>query len=164
MTAGELFGKLHYYSALTALILGTWVLFKAKGSRLHRKVGLAYVIAMTVMLTSSFLTYRLYGYFGLFHWLSVISTLTLMAGMWPLWAPKPISNARLIHLQFMYWSVIGLYMGLAAELFTRIPDTPFIVMVVVSSGLVYLAGIIGMLLHYRTWYDRFADKNHRQST
>jgi len=152
------FGSLHYYSALVALITGSWVLYKPKGTRLHRQVGLAYVVAMTVMLISSFLTYRLYGHFGLFHWLSVIASLTLVAGMYPLWSTRPIRNARLKHLQFMYWSVIGLYMGLAAEVFTRIPDTPFLTMVIISSGVVYTLGIVGMLLHYRTWYHRYVDK------
>ena len=62
----------------------------------------------------------------------------------------------------MYWSVIGLYMGLVAEVFTRIPDTPFLTMVAVSSGVVYVVGILGMFLRYRTWYHRHVDKQPGQ--
>jgi uncharacterized membrane protein len=162
MTLDAWFGSLHYYSALVALLTGSWVLSKPKGTPLHRQVGLAYVLSMGVMLISAFLTYRLFGHFGMFHWLSVIASLTLFAGMYPLWSARSIRNARLKHLQFMYWSVIGLYMGLAAEVFTRIPDTPFLSMVVTSSGVVYALGILGMILRYRTWYHRYVDKQHDQ--
>ncbi len=151
----QLFGHLHFFFALLALLFGTWVLWLPKGSKQHRILGYFYVSSMTLMLITSFLTYRLYGQFGLFHWLAVISSMTLIAGMLPLWLKKPQLTYRLLHLQFMYWSVIGLYMGLAAELFTRVPDTSFILTVIAASSAVYLLGILGMMLFIKNWYKRF---------
>ena len=151
----QLFGHIHLISAIGALIFGSWVLMKPKGTNPHRRWGYAFVASMTVMLLSSFLTYQLYGHFGLFHYMSVLSSLTLLAGMLPIWLKRPRLTYRFMHLQFMYWSVIGLYMALAAELFTRVPDTPFLTMVIISSTAVYIAGIIGMVKHYPTWQQRY---------
>ncbi len=150
----QLFGNIHLISAICALLFGTWVLAKPKGTSGHRIGGYAYVISMVVMLLTSFLTYRLYGHFGLFHYLSVAASLTLMGGMLPMWLKKPIKSFRFWHFQFMYWSVIGLYMGLAAELLTRIPETPFLSMVILASTSVYILGIIGMMKFYKPWQQR----------
>ncbi len=150
----QFFGNIHLISAISALIFGTCVLAKRKGNRLHRILGYAYVCSMVVMLGTSFLTYRLYGHFGLFHYMSVAATLTLMGGMIPLWIKKPVNKYRFWHFQFMYWSVIGLYMALAAEVFTRIPNSPFLSMVIIASTGVYILGIIGMAKYYKPWKQR----------
>ncbi|MGJ8664452.1 MAG: hypothetical protein ACSHWU_12425 [Marinicella sp.] len=154
-----LFGQLHFIFSVLALLFGSWVLYLPKGSKKHRIMGYFYVVFMSLLLITAFLTYRLYGRFGLFHWMAIASALTLIAGMVPIWRKKPELTYRLIHLQCMYWSVIGLYMALAAEIFTRIPNSPFLTMVIGASLAVYFLGILGMLFNYKKWYKRFDRRN-----
>ncbi|XLS28004.1 DUF2306 domain-containing protein [Flavobacteriaceae bacterium M23B6Z8] len=115
-------GIIHLAAAVMALVTGTVVLFIKKGDKAHKRWGYTYVISMTVMLITSFMIYRLFNGFGLFHIFSVISTITLLGGMIPLafkW-----KNAVAFHLSFMYWSVMGLYAAFVAEIFTRVPAAP----------------------------------------
>lgn len=115
-------GLVHLASAVIALVTGTVVLFIRKGNKTHKIWGYAYVVSMAIMLITSFMIYRLFNGFGLFHVFSIISTLTLLGGMLPLafkW-----KNAVAFHLSFMYWSVMGLYAAFIAEIFTRVPSAP----------------------------------------
>ncbi len=148
-------GELHFWFAVIALISGTWVLATKKGTKKHRKIGMVYVVSMGMQLLTSFLTYELFGRFGMFHWMSLLATITLLCGILPLWFKKPRYTYRYWHLNFMYWSVISLYMALAAESFTRLPNTPFLSGVLYSSLLVYLLGVWFFLRHVKTWKNRF---------
>ncbi|WP_394750971.1 DUF2306 domain-containing protein [Spongiimicrobium salis] len=113
-------GIVHLIASIIALLTGTLVLVMTKGSPIHRKVGYLYVFSMSILLGSSFMIYRLHGTFGILHLFSVISSLTLLAGMIPMVLRKP-KNYFSYHVSFMYWSVIGLYCAFCAEVFTRIP-------------------------------------------
>jgi len=113
-------GIIHFLAAILALITGTIVLIKLKGTKRHKMIGYAYSINMVVLLITSFMMYNLNGNFNIFHCFAVISSLSLLGGMLPMllkWPEKYLS----FHFSFMYWSVIGLYCALAAEVLTRIP-------------------------------------------
>ncbi|MFK7812406.1 MAG: DUF2306 domain-containing protein [Maribacter sp.] len=140
-------GVIHLIASIIALIAGSLVLKNRKGTKIHKKTGYMYTIAMTIVLTTSFMIYRLHGAFGILHWFAVISSITLLAGMLPMFFKKP-SNYMNLHSSFMYWSVIGLYCAFFAEVLTRIPfllevedniTVVFYVMVGVATGVV--AGI-----------------------
>ena len=114
-------GIVHFVAAILALITGTMVLVKLKGTKRHKILGYAYSINMLLLLITSFMMYNLNGNFNIFHWFAVISSLSLLGGMLPMllkWPGKYLS----FHFSFMYWSVIGLYCALAAEVLTRIPN------------------------------------------
>lgn len=113
-------GFIHLVSAVVAMFFGAWVLFVNKGDFKHKQLGYLYLAAMGVLLTTSFMIYKLNGTFGAFHWMALVSTLTLLAGMGPLLREKTELTIAL-HLRFMYWSVIGLYAAFFAELFFRLP-------------------------------------------
>lgn len=113
-------GIIHFVASLTALITGTMVLANTKGTRRHKQIGYGYVLSMTVVLGTSFMLYKLHGSFGVLHWFAVISSLTLLGGMIPMFLKRP-KNYLGLHFAFMYWSVIGLYCAFAAEILTRIP-------------------------------------------
>ena len=113
-------GLVHFISSLLALLFGTLVLAKTKGTIMHKRLGYAYSVAMFLVLTTSFMIYRLHGSFGILHWFAVVSSLTLLLGMVPMFIKKPQQYLQL-HLSFMYWSVIGLYCAFFAEVLTRIP-------------------------------------------
>jgi len=121
-------GLLHLIFSILALILGTIVLSSLKGTNKHKKIGYLYCFSMLGVNITAFMIYRLYNKFGIFHWMAIISLLTLIAGMLPMLIKKPKSYITL-HYNFMYWSVIGLYCAFAAETLVRIPD------IVIDSGI-----------------------------
>lgn len=121
-------GLVHLLFSIIALILGTIMLLGQKGSNTHKKTGYIYCIAMLGVNITAFMLYRLYGKFGMFHWMAVVNLLTLFAGMLPMILKKPKGYVSL-HFNFMYWSVLGLYGAFVAETLVRIPD------VVVESGI-----------------------------
>lgn len=120
-------GFIHLIFSVLALIFGSIVLLKRKGTKPHKKWGYAYCVSMIGVMLTAFFMYRLFGKFGIFHWMAVLGTITLLAGMIPMFFKRSTRNLEL-HLGFMYWSVMGLYAAFIAETFVRIPD------VVVESG------------------------------
>ena len=55
----------------------------------------------------------------------------------------------------MYWSVIGLYAAFAAEVLTRIPDTPFFGMVGVATFGIMLSGGVFFGINKKKWIKTF---------
>ena len=102
-------GGVHTLAAALALVFGTYVLLAHKGTRHHIRAGYAYCATMIVMLFTAFFIFQLFGSFGLFHWLAVVSALTLIGGMVPILVQGKTRFAMNFHIGFMYWSVIGLY-------------------------------------------------------
>ncbi|WP_412560782.1 DUF2306 domain-containing protein [Winogradskyella sp. MIT101101] len=113
-------GWIHTVFAIIALITGSVILYKTKGTSLHKKTGRIYGISMLIVCATAFLIYRVHNTFGILHFFAVISTVTLFLGMLPMYI-KGYKNAIAVHLSWMYWSVIGLYCAFAAEIFTRLP-------------------------------------------
>ena len=114
-------GLVHLITATVALVTGAWALYVPKRSRAHRRIGYVYTVSMVIMLITAFRIYALFGSFGVFHWLAVISTLTLIGGIVPVLLRWPADNFMVYHFSFMYWSVVGLYMAFFGELATRAP-------------------------------------------
>lgn len=134
-------GWSHLATAIGALVIGGAILLNAKGTKLHRLLGQSYIAMMTPMLISAFFLFRLTGSFNIFHYAAVAATLTLAAGLAPLYFMSGQGRIEL-HKRFMYWSVVGLYMALVAETLTRIPGTPFMPMVYLASGSVMVVGLV----------------------
>lgn len=148
-------GGLHLLTAITAIIFGTAVIAMPKGTKLHKKMGYAYVASMIPMLITSFLLYNLFGGFGVFHVAAIVSSATLLGGMIPIYYKRPKHNWIAYHFSFMYWSVIGLYGAFFSEIFTRIPETPFFAMVGIATGITF--GIGGYVFKKRkdVWFKQF---------
>ena len=85
-------GSLHLITAILALITGTAVLILPKGTQLHKRMGYGYVASMIPMLITSFMLYNLFGSFGVFHVAALLSSLTLLGGMIPIFTKKPEKN------------------------------------------------------------------------
>lgn len=159
----NIIGWLHTIAAVLALITGTMILIKNKGTTTHKRTGRVYGISMLIVCTTSFMIYKIHGGFGVLHFFAIVSTITLILGMIPLYS-NLIKNPIAAHLAWMYWSVIGLYCAFSAEIFTRLPmllDIEnsygiFYALVGISTGLV---GIIGSYFFKRKkniWDERFA--------
>ncbi|NNF34121.1 MAG: hypothetical protein HKN68_08435 [Saprospiraceae bacterium] len=113
-------GIIHFVFSMAAMVTGSIVLIAKKGTSWHKKNGYVYTASMTGVLITSFMLYNLYGRFGIFHFFALVSTVTLIGGMAPMILKKP-KNYISFHLNFMYWSVFGLYGAFMAEVLVRIP-------------------------------------------
>ncbi len=152
-------GLIHLLFSILALIFGTLVLIFLKGTNKHKRIGYFYCISMLGVNITAFMIYRLYNKFGIFHWLAVISLLTLIAGMLPMIIKKPKSYITL-HFNFMYWSVIGLYAAFTAETLVRIPDvimesgipnSTFYKMTGLASGITMILGAFFSIKNRKKW-------------
>ncbi|MBO3698827.1 DUF2306 domain-containing protein [Roseivirga sp. E12] len=152
---GSEIGLVHLIASLVATVAGTIVIGARKGTKFHKQVGYVYAISMLILNLTAFMTYRLFGTFGIFHYGAIGSLLTLLAGMIPAIRRK---SKRWIyrHLGFMYWSVIGLYAAFASETFTRIPETPFFGMVGIATGVIMLLGARFFIRYQKRWNEQFS--------
>jgi len=139
---GNEIGAMHLIASILALIFGTIVLIKKKGTLSHKIIGYLYFTNMVILLVTAFLIYRLYGKFGIFHYSALASSITLLMGMFPIWIKKPRKKWLIYHLSFMYWSVIGLYIAFIAEILTRIPNSNFMFMVYASFIVITAMGAL----------------------
>ena len=117
---GSTTGLIHLVAGVLALVLGLAMLVMKKGTLVHRRVGYGYVLSMAVLIVSSFGIYRLFGRFGVFHALSLVSTFSLVAGMVPMFRKVRKPSDYETHFKRMYFSVVGLYAAFAAESFSRV--------------------------------------------
>lgn len=152
---GSNIGLIHLIASLVATVAGTIVIAARKGTRFHRQWGYIYAISMLILNITAFMTYRLFGTFGIFHYGAIGSLLTLFGGMLPAIRKKSPSWID-YHIGFMYWSVIGLYAAFASETFTRIPKTPFFVMVGIATGIIMLLGAIFFVRYRKRWHQQFS--------
>ncbi len=97
---------------------------------------------MAVMIVTAFGIYRQYQAFGVFHVAAVFTSLTVLAGMIPVWRKIPVRNWLQWHYGFLYLSVLELYIALVAEFLVRIPQLTFMVVATLSSGVVLVPGSI----------------------
>jgi uncharacterized membrane protein len=153
---GDTYGLIHLMSSIGALITGTLVLIMKKGTKRHKQFGYAYVISMAILLATSFMIYRLFKGWGIFHYATAFSLIVLLLGMIPIWTKKPANTWKYRHFNFMYWSVIGLYAAFAAEILTRIPETPFFGMVGIATGVITIIGAIFLRRNQAKWVKIFA--------
>ncbi|WP_378172560.1 DUF2306 domain-containing protein [Aquimarina sp. SS2-1] len=165
-------GIVHFAASVISLASGTLVLRKSKGTKAHRQLGYLYTVSMLIVLTTSFMLYRLHGTFGILHWFAVISSLTLLCGIIPMFLKRPNGYLKL-HLSFMYWSVIGLYCAFFAEVLTRIPFilkldknilTIFYLLVGAATAIVGGLGSVYFRKHKDSWIhmvDNFEKKSEK---
>lgn len=144
-------GLLHLVSSVLALIFGAFVITTKKGTRRHVRVGYFYFCSMIILLSTSFLIYRVFNKFGLFHYMAVLAFIVLALGMIPIWFRWPEKGWKMMHYNFMYWSVVALYEAFTAELLTRIPSSPFLGTIGVAIALVMAIGFIIFYKYKSQW-------------
>lgn len=157
-------GWIHTIAAIIALITGSMVLLKTKGTFLHKMTGRVYAISMLIVCATAFMIYRVHGTFGILHFFALVSSITLILGMLPLYL-NGYKNPIVAHLSWMYWSVIGLYCAFAAEIFTRLPIILnikntygiFYALVGLSAGLVGMTGSYFFRRKKKVWEERFGN-------
>jgi hypothetical protein len=149
-------GYIHFITATIAMITGTYVIVAPKGTRTHVRWGYAYTASMVVMLITSFMIYRLFNGFGIFHYFSVVSTITLIGGLIPAFRRKPEKTWVIWHFAFMYWSIIGLYAAFVSEVVTRVPETPYFGMLGIAIFVVMGIANYFWFKYKKVWTQQFA--------
>lgn len=137
-------GALHTGTAAVSLLAGAVILGMRKGTPLHRKLGYTYVACMIGLNLSAIPIQRLYGGFGPFHIFILISLPTVLAALYyPLFA-RAKANWMQKHMEFMYWSYVGLIAAFVNEVIVRLPlllaDHPAGVVVAGGNLSVYVIG------------------------
>ena len=133
------FGAVHAVFGLAALALGAGVLLMQKGTTRHRRVGQCYAAAMVLLNGTALAIYDLFGGFGVFHVLALVSLATLVAGLLPVWLRRPREWLE-IHARCMCWSYLGLLAAFFGEIGARVPGVDFATGVIVPGAVVMLAG------------------------
>lgn len=152
---GDSIGLIHLISSCCALLFGTLVLILRKGTKLHVKIGYLYVISMGFLIVTALMIYRLFNAWGIFHYATLFSLLTILLGMVPIWTKKPVNKWKYRHFSFMYWSVIGLYSAFFSEVLTRIPKVSFFGMVGFATAVVLIIGGIFFKKNRNKWIKVF---------
>lgn len=161
---GDTTGLIHLISSCSALLSGTLVLILKKGTKLHVKIGYLYLISMGVLILTALMIYRLFNAWGIFHYATLLSLLTIVLGMIPIWTKKPENKWKSRHFSFMYWSVIGLYSAFGAEILTRIPEAPFFGMVGLATVVILLIGGMFFRINKTKWVKVFGYKKNKMPT
>jgi uncharacterized membrane protein len=133
----DVFGAFHAVVGVVSLALGGWVLLLKKGTPLHKRLGLAYLITMLLLNGTALAIYDLSGGFGPFHVAAIVSLATITASYVPVLLHRPRSAWLELHAHFMCWSYVGLIAAFVAEVTVRLPGVGW------GAGLV--AGIVFVL-------------------
>ena len=97
----------HVVAALSALATGAAVLPVPKGTRTHRVIGTAYVLALVLVDVAALSLHR-ENVFGVFHALAVVSLVTVAVGLAPFLLGKRSPVVITTHAYCMTWSYAGL--------------------------------------------------------
>ena len=133
-------GMVHMTFGSAALALGLAVVTLRKGTRLHRTVGHLYFSSMLALNVTALSLYRLFGHFGPFHALAIISLLYLLWGISAAVLRRPRDKWLHSHMRFMLWSYAGLIAAAICEITARIPGWNFALAVIVPSLVVCAIG------------------------
>lgn len=119
----DIWGSAHTAAALVALITGAFVLMRPKADGQHKLTGYTYFAAFWILILAG-LPMADDGITA-FHWLSLISAVSLIAGLWMIRASRrartATGRAQLVfgHYKFMAWSYVGLVAAGVSQLATR---------------------------------------------
>ncbi len=115
----EQLAYLHLATIVPAFLLGTWLLFRRKGTPLHRTLGKIYMLLMVVtaimtLFMSAQVGPTLLGHFGFIHLLSFLALFSVITAYFA---------ARQGNIRLHRNAMIGLYIGgmLLAGSFAMMP-------------------------------------------
>ena len=150
-------GWFHFITALISILSGTYILYKPKGTKLHKQVGYLYVLSMVLVCGSALGVYNITGEFGVFHTLAIAGLLTLIIGLLPLLLKRTSRKHSVFHLWFMYYSVLGLYAAFVSELSLRIPEKPSYKVVAIATAFVFIFGSVFIFWKENIWRKYFKE-------
>ena len=137
----------HFGLAVVCLGLGPTIFLRRKGTKSHRRIGIAYLAGMILVNASALMVYEDSVGFGPFHRLAILSLATVTAGVIPLVLKQPKGAWLDLHAYFFCWSYSGLLAAGVSQLLTKVESLPRPFQVLVPSILVM--GIGAILIHTR---------------
>jgi uncharacterized membrane protein len=148
-------GTIHTGFGFAALGFGTINVLRPKGTPSHRLIGHLYYLAMLGLNGTALAIYEVFGTFGVFHWLAVLSLTTTIAAIVPVLLRRPRRTWRIWHAQFMSYSYVGLTAAAAAEVGVRLPvliesDHPNLYFAAAAGLPTLLVTVIGIVVVRRT--------------
>lgn len=117
----------HIVCGASCLVLGASIIFNVKGTRLHRMIGTAYVLAMIALNLTALCIYHLTGQFNLFHLFAILSLAMVLIGWVQVVFRRRLKRWFYRHYTYMCWSYAGLIAATANEAFVRVPALKTIV-------------------------------------
>lgn len=133
---------IHTIFSVMALLVGAYIFFIKKGTSKHKILGYIYSLSMLALIVSSFWIFELWGSFGIYHIMSLVSFITLMIGLsFPLLF-RHLSYWYIQHYIWMSYSYVGLLMAGGSHIFRLFPDTPSWILMLILWGLPYIVGSI----------------------
>jgi uncharacterized membrane protein len=112
-------GWVHLAASLVALGLGIVMLFRAKGTHLHKRRGLIYVAPILITAATSLGIYR-HGHFTFAHWFAIAVLGVTAIGFLVARLKRPQTGWVHVHLTCMVISCYLLFGGSMKELFLRV--------------------------------------------
>ena len=140
--------QIHAIAALEALLLGPFVLYRARRDRLHKVLGYFWMTNMALAALSSFFIHTLpmFGPFSPIHILSVVTLVSLVLAVRAARARRIAAHRGI--LTRLYWGGLGI-----AAVFTLLPgrimhrvlfgsDADGLLVPVLAFGAALIAGLI----------------------
>jgi uncharacterized membrane protein len=138
-------GIVHTACATLALLLGSVIFLRRKGTRAHVRVGWAYAATMAGVNVTALCIYRLTGRFNLFHAMAVASLVMLAGGLAQVVPRRRPRNWPWRHYQYMSWSFVGLLAATNNEAFVRVPPLARLTAATVPAlPMVVTGGLVGV--------------------
>lgn len=130
----------HTLFSVTALVAGAYIFFIQKGTSLHKSLGYIYSTSMVALIVTSFWIFELWGGFGVYHAMSMVSFITLCIGLYfPLFR-RDLEHWYVHHYIWMGYSYIGLVMAGGSHCFKYFSDYPSWLLMIAFWGLPYGIG------------------------
>jgi uncharacterized membrane protein len=107
----------HTAFGLIALAAGALNLVSQKGTPRHRLIGWIYAGSMAGLIGTSFAIFELFGGFGPFHAMSLVSGGTLALALYFPMRRSRYDNWLEHHYMWITWSYVGLVMATGSHLF-----------------------------------------------
>lgn len=126
---------LHTAFGVVALLSGAWNLLRPKGTARHPRIGWIYTFSMYLLIFTSFFIFEVFGRFGAFHVLALVSGTTLTLALYfPL--RRQTHPAWLEHHYFwISYSYVGLVMATGSHLFDSLPALHYALRILLFWGL-----------------------------
>lgn len=132
---------IHTAFSVLAVLAGA-IFLLPKGTSKHKQLGYTYVISMLVCLVTSFRLFNMWGSFGVYHALSIVSFVTLLIALYFPMKGRHKKDWVENHLLWMGYSYVGLIMAAGSHLFSVFPEWPVWLRMSLFWGLPYVVGSI----------------------
>lgn len=145
--------QLHATTAIAALVLGALILFRRKGTALHRLLGRVWVVLMLVVATSALFIneIRLIGPFSPIHIFSILTYVGIGQGLWAIRVQRNIAVHR-AQMQSVYLGALilaGAFTFLPGRRMHEVlfgPDAGWTPSLIVIGGALALTAVIWVRL------------------